>query len=148
MSIKRHRDAEYCDLQSIVISVSVALSVHWHISNRPTTCPNFKRFSIPVSVAVARSFVMTMQYYVLPVLWMTWCIYIMWYIRQISTHRYRQRSPGILVIKWQHVLNSLHSPCLRLSATDYGHRKQVIITYCRCVSVFSKFKRSHPQRGC
>jgi len=66
------KGAKYCDER---VCVYVCLSVRSHISK--TTCPNFTKFSIHVTVTVARSsFDENAIYYVLPVLWMTSCFHI------------------------------------------------------------------------
>ena len=67
------RGAEYCH-QHVCLSVCLAVCLLMHIQG--ATCPNFMKFSVHVTVAVARPFSCGgMIGRVLPVLWMTpWCL--------------------------------------------------------------------------
>jgi len=84
-------------MQSIVISVSVCLSVRPYISK--ITCPNFTKSFAHVTVAVVRSFSDDIAIcYVLPVLWMTSCFYVM----ERTGQNQRRRACFVQFTRWQH----------------------------------------------
>ena len=154
------RVAEYCDL---FVCMSVCLSASSHIWK--LTCPNFTKFSVRVTVAVARCYSDdNAMCYVLPVLWMTPFFHKMAPIGQHQRWRYvSSSSPGgtggvkllsAITQGWNSSSSRDHSraSCLALSLTQclaplcYGVRTQADYQPLVCVVEYVFINPGH--RSC